>query len=56
MELDGFGGTFLSLLSQNLFHPFDVSKPIVNGQGQARITTMDYYTSYTLQGEKRKDM
>lgn len=47
-----FRGTFLSLLSPHLFHPFDVLNPLVNGQGQAGITTMDYYTLST--GEKRK--
>lgn len=45
------GRTFLSLLSPYRFHPFDVSNPIVNGQGQAWITTMDYYTLYTQQGK-----
>lgn len=47
-------GTLLSLLSPHLFHSFDVINPIVNGQGQARITKMDYYTSYTSQGRKRE--
>lgn len=51
VEPDSFYRNIFSLLSPHLFHPFDVLNPIVNGQGQAGITTMDYYTSYTLQGK-----
>lgn len=45
------GRTFLLLLSPHRFHPFDVSNPILDGQGQAWITAMDYSTSYSQQGE-----
>lgn len=37
-------GTFLSLLSPHLFHSFDVLNPTVNGQGQAWIAPVAYYT------------